>query len=234
MSEIPRWLEPFRAGAENLQVPPFLRLPSPGARPAAVLVLFGEGTEGPDLLLIQRAVTLNNHAGQPAFPGGGIDPGDAGPVAAALREAQEETGLDPAGVEILAVLPELYLAHSGYRVTPVAGWWREPTEVFAADPGEVASVARVPIAELVEPANRLNVRSPSGHAAPAFQAGGMLVWGFTAGLLTQLLDVGGWSRPWDTTRVEDLPQEILDLAGGRSRGDGATGPRSAPAAGRQA
>ncbi|MBC6456326.1 NUDIX hydrolase [Actinomadura sp. HBU206391] len=217
MSTIPSWLDTFRAGASNFSVPQVLRHPLPGSRFAAVLVLFGEGPEGPDLLLIQRAVTLNNHAGQPAFPGGGIDPEDAGPVAAALREAHEETGLDPAGVEVLVTLPELYLAHSGYRVTPVAGWWREPTEVFVADPGEVASVARVPIAELVDPANRLNVRSPrGGHAGPAFRAGGMLVWGFTAGLLTEVLDVGGWSRPWDTTRTEDLPQEILDLAAGPS------------------
>jgi 8-oxo-dGTP pyrophosphatase MutT (NUDIX family) len=177
-----------------------------------VLILFGEGPDGPDLLLIERAATLSKHAGQPAFPGGGIDPGDAGPVGAALREAAEETGLDPAGVDVLATLPELYLTRSGYRVTPVAGWWREPTEVFAGDPAEVASVARVPIAELVEPANRLNVRTPSGFAGPAFRAGGMLVWGFTAGLLDQLLEVGGWSRPWDTTRVEDLPPDVLDLA----------------------
>ncbi|MCW2904881.1 MAG: hydrolase [Streptosporangiaceae bacterium] len=212
MKTVPPWLERFHAEAPSVSVPPPLHRLADRGRPAAVLILFGEGPDGPDLLLIERAATLSKHAGQPAFPGGGIDPGDAGPVGAALREAAEETGLDPAGVDVLATLPELYLTRSGYRVTPVAGWWREPTEVFAGDPAEVASVARVPIAELVEPANRLNVRTPSGFAGPAFRAGGMLVWGFTAGLLDQLLEVGGWSRPWDTTRVEDLPPDVLDLA----------------------
>jgi 8-oxo-dGTP pyrophosphatase MutT (NUDIX family) len=201
---IPPWLDRFRTEAPRLSVPHLAHPLRDGARPAAVLILFGEGPCGPDVLLIERAATLDKHAGQPAFPGGGIDPGDAGPVAAALREAQEETGLDPSGVDVLAVLPELPLPFSGYRVTPVAAWWRRPSEVSAHDPAEVAAVARVPIAELADPANRLNVRGPRGHTGPAFRAAGMLVWGFTAALLDRLLDVGGWSRPWDTGRVEDL------------------------------
>jgi 8-oxo-dGTP pyrophosphatase MutT (NUDIX family) len=207
----PTWLDSFVAAAHSLPVPAALRPPS-GARPAAVLVLFGEGPDGPDLLLIERAATLNKHAGQPAFPGGGIDPEDDGPVAAALREAAEETGLDPGGVEVLAVLPELHVIRSGYRVTPVAAWWREPSEVSANDPGEVAAVARVPIGELADPANRLRVRGPSGYLGAAFRVRGMLVWGFTAGLLDQFLEIGGWARPWDRDRIEDLPADVLGLA----------------------
>ncbi|RAY14958.1 coenzyme A pyrophosphatase [Actinomadura craniellae] len=194
-----------------MDVPPPHRPPA-SARPAAVLVLFGEGPDGPDLLLIERAATLNKHAGQPAFPGGGVDPEDDGPVAAALREAWEETGVEASGVDVLATLPELYLGRSDYRVTPVAAWWREPCEVSANDPREVAAVARVPIAELADPANRVTVGHPSGFAGPGFRVRGMLVWGFTAGLLTQLLDVGGWSLPWDPTRIEELPPEALRLA----------------------
>jgi 8-oxo-dGTP pyrophosphatase MutT (NUDIX family) len=210
----PAFLDRLLAEAPTMAVPPVLRPPAGGARAAAVLILFGEGAHGPDLLLIQRADTLRKHPGQPAFPGGAIDPDDDGPVGAALREAAEETGLDPAGVEVLTTLPELYVSRSEFRVTPVVGWWREPSDVGPVDPGEVASVARVPISDLIDPANRLQLRGPAGYISAAFQVGGMLVWGFTAGLLDGLLAVGGWERPWDTSRIEDLPASVLDLAVG--------------------
>jgi 8-oxo-dGTP pyrophosphatase MutT (NUDIX family) len=211
-ADCPDWLRGFALAAPDTSVPHVLRPPANGARAAAVLILFGEGPEGPDLLLLQRADTLRKHAGQPAFPGGGIDPDDGGPVGAALREAKEETGLDPSGVAVLATMPELYVSRSEYRVTPVVGWWRTPSAVAAADPGEVASVARVPIAELTDPANRMFVRGPAGYLGPAFRVRDMLVWGFTAGLLHRVLETGGWARPWDRDRIEDLPPEIIDLA----------------------
>ncbi|MFI0412162.1 NUDIX hydrolase [Actinomadura sp. 3N508] len=214
----PPWLERFCAEGPRMAVPPMFR-PVPGARAAAVLILFGEGPDGPDVLLTERAPTLNSHAGQPAFPGGRIDPGDRvgpdddGAVAAALREAWEEAGVEPSGVDVLCTLPDLYLAHSRHLVTPVAGWWREPSDIAPGHPGEVATVARVPIAELVDPANRLMIRHPSGvRMGPAFRVREMLVWGFTAALLTRVLDAGGWNRPWDADRVEDLPPEDLNLA----------------------
>jgi hypothetical protein len=77
--------------------------------------------------------------------------------------------------------------------------------VHAASPQEVADVHRVPIAELVDPSNRVRVRHPRGFVGPGFAVRGMLVWGFTAGVLDTLLDLGGWSRPWDHSRVRDLP-----------------------------
>jgi hypothetical protein len=134
-------------------------------------------------------------------------------VAAALREAEEETGLDPGGVEVLATLPPLWLPPSGFVVTPVLGWWREPSHVHAVDPGEVAAVVRVPISELTDPANRLRLRHPAtGWIGPAFEVRGLLVWGFTAGLLARLLEAAGWELPWDVDRVRDLPDEVIALA----------------------
>jgi 8-oxo-dGTP pyrophosphatase MutT (NUDIX family) len=187
--------------------------PSAGGRPAAVLTLFGEGAHGPDVLLIQRSTRGRNHAGQPAFPGGGVDPEDGGAIGAALREAQEETGLDPGGVTVVGTLPELYIGHSDNRVTPVVGWWHTPCAVHPASPDEVESVERVPIAELVDPGNRMTLRYPGGYAGPAFQVRGMLVWGFTANVLDGLLEIGDFARPWDRSRHIDLPPE----AAGRAR-----------------
>jgi hypothetical protein len=86
----------------------------------------------------------------------------------------------------------------------------------------------VPVAELVDPANRLSLRHPSGQHGPAFRAGGMLVWGFTAGLLDALLRAGGWERPWHRSRVEDLPDDVVALA---RRGGQAAVPADPEAAG---
>ncbi|MER6944117.1 CoA pyrophosphatase [Nonomuraea sp. NPDC000554] len=213
MTEVPRWLENLASQAIHTVVPAGLRPPAQGGRQAAVLLLFGEGPLGPDVLLIQRSTRGRRHAGQPAFPGGGVDPGDGGPVQAALREAQEETGLDPTGVTVLCTMPELYVWHSHNRVVPVVGWWRMPSAVHAASPDEVDSVERVPIAELVDPVNRLNLRHPSGFAGPAFQVRGMLVWGFTAMVLDSVLRSGGLDRPWNLERIEDLPPDVLNLSG---------------------
>jgi 8-oxo-dGTP pyrophosphatase MutT (NUDIX family) len=200
-----------------MPVPAPLR-PIPGGRPAAVLILFGSGAKGPDLLLVQRGPRLRRHAGQPAFPGGAIDASDGGPVPAALREAAEEARVDPAGVQVLAVLPDLFIRHSGFTVTPVLAWWRRPAPVRPGDPVEVTAVARVAVAELADPAHRLTVRLPSsGAAGPAFRAQGMLVWGFTAMVVDRLLTLGGWEIPWDASRAEDLPAEMLIAAGGQGQ-----------------
>lgn len=204
---VPPWLRQLADAAPELTGEQLSRHlpPDEGGRESAVLVLFGEGPDGPDVLLIERAATLRSHAGQPAFPGGARDPGDISASAAALREAVEETGLDPAGVDVLAELPALWLPPSGYVVVPVLAWWRQPSPVAAVDPGEVAAVVRVPVSELVAPAHRLRVRHPSGYVGAAFEVGGMLVWGFTAGLLDRLLDLAGWAEPWDRNRLVELP-----------------------------
>lgn len=180
--------------------------PPPGsmARDSAVLVLFGQTESGPDVLLIERAANLRSHAGQPAFPGGAIDPEDSGPVAAALREAAEETGVEAAGVEILAELPRLWVPPSGFAVTPVLAFWAQPNPVRVMDQAEVARVARVPVAELVDPENRVIATHPRGYRGPGFEVAGMLVWGFTALLLDRILDLAGWAVPWPDARTVPL------------------------------
>jgi 8-oxo-dGTP pyrophosphatase MutT (NUDIX family) len=170
-----------------------------------------------DVLLIERAHTMRRHAGQMAFPGGALDSPDEGPVRAALREAQEETAIDVTGVAVLATLPVLHLpqrqpvAGAGFAVTPVLAWWHTPSEVRAADPAEVASVHRVPLGHLVDPANRLRVRHPSGYVGPAFRLGKLLVWGFTGALLDRLLSAAGWERPWGSEAPEELSFDLLRL-----------------------
>ncbi|MGC4876958.1 NUDIX hydrolase [Micromonospora sp. DT43] len=204
----PEWIGPLLTRLGTARAEDFTRLTTPaeGGRESAVLVLLGEQPDvGPDVLVLQRAATLRNHAGQPAFPGGAADPEDADVRATALREANEEVGLDPASVTVLAELPKLWIPVSDFVVTPVLAWWHDPHPVHPREPAEVAHVARLPVRELVDPANRLRVRHPSGWVGPAFSARGMLVWGFTAGVLATLLEMGGWARPWSPGRLVELP-----------------------------
>ncbi|WFB08240.1 CoA pyrophosphatase [Streptomyces sp. LX-29] len=209
---LPEWLEPVARVAETiepLQLSRFLPPAQGGGRPSAVLVLFGEGPRGPELLLMERAGSLRSHPGQASFPGGALDPEDGdpdgvGPLRAALREAEEETGLDPTGVQIFGVLPRLYIPVSRFVVTPVLGWWREPSPVAPVDPAETARVFAVPVADLTNPDNRAMALHPSGHQGPAFTLGAGLVWGFTAGVIDRLLHYAGWELPWDRDRQVSL------------------------------
>jgi 8-oxo-dGTP pyrophosphatase MutT (NUDIX family) len=211
---LPDWLQPLADQVPVVKAEHFTRFlpPETGGRHSAVLILFADGPEGPDVLLIERAATLRSHAGQPAFPGGAQDPEDDGPVAAALREAAEEVGLKAETVEIIGVLPALYLPPSGFVVHPVVAWWREPHDVAPVDAGEVAHVVRVPLADLTNPDNRFRITHTSGVTGPAFDVKGLMVWGFTAGLLAGLLTLAGWELPWDHDRFRELDPETLRLA----------------------
>jgi 8-oxo-dGTP pyrophosphatase MutT (NUDIX family) len=209
---VPEWLTRLAARAGQLSVPPRMQAPAEGGRPSAVLLLFGETGGDPDLLIVQRSPYLRRHAGQPAFPGGAMEPSDGGPVGTALREAAEEVGVDPAGVDVLVVLPDLFIPRSGFLVTPVLAWWREPSPLVPASDGEISSAVRVRLADLADPANRLTVRLPTGPVGPGFELHGMLVWGFTAAIVDRLLALGGWERPWDAGREEDLPPDMLNAA----------------------
>jgi 8-oxo-dGTP pyrophosphatase MutT (NUDIX family) len=215
---VPDWLEPIREGANTITAEDISRfVPPPGsdARKGAVLMLFGEGPKGPDLLLTERSHDMRSHPGQVSFPGGKVDDTDVSAEAAALREAEEETGLDPAGVEVFASLPELWLPPSNFAVTAILGWWKEPSRVDVVDPAEVNAVLRVPIEELLDPQHRVTVVHPIGYSSPGFLIGDdkdLILWGFTAGLINKLFDHVGWTRPWDASVEQELPDYMFGLS----------------------
>ena len=152
--------------------------------PAAVLIGIVERPQEPAVLLTQRTDHLRDHAGQISFPGGRIEPGDASTTAAALREAQEEIGLDPARVEVLGELAP-YDTVTGFRIHPVVGWI-EPRFEPRLDRHEVADAFEVPLRFVVDPLNhrRHSLRRGTltrGYYVLPYQ--GRFIWGATAGML---------------------------------------------------
>ncbi len=159
----------------------------PRRRPAAVLAAIvpheGEAT----ILLTQRAARLREHAGQIALPGGKIDPGDASPLAAALREAQEEVGLDPALVTPLGYL-DPYLTGTGFRIHPVIAMV-DPRFTLTLNPDEVEDVFETPLEFLMNPLNHLRHSRVINGVDRAFNAmpwRDRYIWGATAGILRNL------------------------------------------------
>lgn len=153
-------------------------------RDAAVLIGLFERAEGVSLLLTRRTDQLRSHAGQIALPGGKIDPTDDGPVAAALREAEEEVGLDRRLVHPLGLL-DPYVSNSGYRIFPVVAFV-EADAPLEPNPDEVADVFEVPLAFLMTPTNHLIESRPWRGAERRYYAmpfEGRRIWGVTAGIL---------------------------------------------------
>ena len=154
---------------------------------AAVLVLLVAGPDGWSVVLTQRTAHLQAHAGQVSFPGGRMEPGDSTPEACALREAEEEIGLDGAVVELIGRL-DTYVTRTGFRVTPVIGWCRGPM-TYEKDPFEVAEVFEVPLSFFLDPGNvrrDTHVLLGKQRIFYAFPYGDHYIWGATAGMLMNL------------------------------------------------
>ena len=168
----------FENGAPGIQ----------GAKHAAVLIPIVAVPE-PTLIFTVRSENLPSHKGQISFPGGSIDDDDHSPEAGALRETQEEIGLDPASVKVLGELDSFPTFVSGYVVTPFIGWLDERPELVR-NPGEVAEILFVPIAELVEEIRREPGFEHSGRTYPteAWVWNDRVIWGVTARIIRQFLE----------------------------------------------
>lgn len=183
--------------------------PPGGGRPAAVLILLSRAGDDYEIVFVEKNADLRNHAGQIAFPGGTMEPDERDPVSAALREAEEEAGIDPASVEVLGALPKAHIRRSGFDVTSVIGWWRAPRRLVPTDPLEIQAVHQLGVATLLDPASRLTWELPNGYRGPAFVVGELFIWGFTAYLLDALFDLLGWTLPWDETVTAPIPPRFF-------------------------
>jgi len=156
--------------------------------PAAVLVPIVARAQGPTIMLTQRSEHLTDHGGQVSFPGGRCEASDASVIETALRETEEEVGLNRRHVEVLGTLPD-YRTGTGYVVTPVVGIVQPPFDT-KADPMEVAELFEVPLAFLMDGAHhqRRGAEFPNGvhrvfYAMPYDR---FFIWGVTAGMLRNL------------------------------------------------
>jgi 8-oxo-dGTP pyrophosphatase MutT (NUDIX family) len=190
--EVPPGLtDPAAAGARgDLDLNPdiWVRAGVKATRPAAVLVPIIDRNE-PTVLLTLRTAELASHAGQVAFPGGKIDPADESPVAAALREAREETGLTPTLIEPIGYL-DLYLTFSGFRILPTVARVK-PGFTLAPNPQEVTETFEVPLKFVMTPANhQRKTRDWNGFARDyyAIPYQNRYIWGITAGILRNLYE----------------------------------------------
>ncbi|WP_334157510.1 CoA pyrophosphatase [Oryzomicrobium sp.] len=160
-----------------------------GLRPAAVLFPIVRHDAGPSVLLTQRTPHLSAHAGQISFPGGQVEPEDPTLLDTALRETEEEIGLPRSAVEVLGYLPE-YFTVTGFRITPVVGLLTPPFDLVP-DAREVDEVFEVPLAFLLDPANRQrHAREWQGRQRYyyALPYGERYIWGATAGMIVALAD----------------------------------------------
>jgi 8-oxo-dGTP pyrophosphatase MutT (NUDIX family) len=179
-------LEQGRRRSPTLLAGDVLDEPQGEMTPAAVLVAVVDRPE-PTVILTERPTTMRKHPGQISFPGGRIDPGDLGPIAAALREAEEEIGLPPAAVEVIGIA-DVYRTVTGFEVTPVLGVV-PPDLPLRPQPEEVAAMFEAPLRHLLDP-SRHQVRSAQwqGRERCYYEIDwqGRRIWGATAAMLVNL------------------------------------------------
>ena len=190
IAAVPRALTLRGGDSSDFDLNPDVRLPEGRVlRPAGVLCALQEREGGVDVILTKRSARLKHHPGQIAFPGGKQDPDDASPVAAALREAEEEIGLPRELVEVLGTLPT-HETVTSFTITPVIGW---VTADFTerAEAGEVEEVFCVPLAHVINPANfRIEARRWQGRRRYYYTVpyGPYYIWGATARILRALAE----------------------------------------------
>ncbi len=160
-------------------------------RESAVLILLFPSLQGVELCLIRRPSTMKNHAGQIAFPGGRREPFDTDLIRTALREANEEIGIDMNKVEIAGVLSPVYVQISGFVITPVVGCLSERPAI-RMDSSEVDEVIFITLDDVMSEVSRCNreMETMTGLLeVPGYEIGGNFIWGATAMILTELVDI---------------------------------------------
>lgn len=165
--------------------------PKTDVRESSVLILLYPGAANPEsamIVLMLRSEYGGVHSGQISLPGGKSEPGDKDRAATALREAQEEIGIEPSNVHLLGSLTDLYIPPSNFLVTPILGY-QNTAPSFKADPSEVAEIIEIPLAELLNEANvclrKMKLSVGISLKVPAFCIDGHIIWGATAMILSE-------------------------------------------------
>lgn len=217
---LPPWLEPLAEFTRTTDIHGVIgdatrRVPDAAAgtdvKLSAVAIVFsGDATSrtlpaDAAVIVTHRNPEMRHHSGQIAFPGGRREDEDADPIATALREAEEEVGLDPASVIPFAVLDPVYIPPTGFAVVPVLVWQPEVTDIWCASE-ENDWVQRYPLHDLIDPAQRASL-DLGGKTTPAWWLGDpptRLLWGFTAMLLDTIIRCAEWEQPWDSSQPEPI------------------------------
>ncbi|MDY6143501.1 MAG: CoA pyrophosphatase [Arcanobacterium sp.] len=175
-------------------------------RHAAVMALISPA-DAPSILFTQRAQGIPQ-GGQVSFPGGGREEGENDPRITALRETREEIGLPPSEIEVVGALPGHARTRLHYDVVAFVGLWNGQIDSLVPNAQEVGRVFSVPVSELIHERNRVTWEIDGGHRGPGFWVDDVLIWGMTAGITNALLEIFGWSEPWDHSRIVPVPPEF--------------------------